>query len=436
MMFILWLLLEIFLSCLDAFYFYAIPTFQLGTKDWVQKKHCVLYGLCYVLLITMYNYLTINSISVIYITITAIIVYVCVFTKGNWIYKIFWALFPVALLYGIEMLTFSLLLHIHQHITIDMFALQNVYRLQMVLISKLILLGILIFLLKKKINIKEIGHRILVPSVIMIAVVLFIMSFLQLTEFMGKDMSQKVLLNISIAFLILNLAYLGAFVVLNKKNKGLFQEQQMKMEVMAQHYAELLVSQEKFQQYQQHINENLQVLWDLAKTHKVPQLERYLAQISRINQEFKQWYFTGDQVIDRVLASKQALAQQKQIQWQTELSWPPEHPFEPLDIGRILTILLDNALEALDQWEDKERAKVIKLSLKTEENCLLICLENPTPEEKGTPEEMAGLLAGQSPGLGLKIVHDFVHKYQGSWEITHQDHCFQVLLTLPLKVGP
>ena len=45
MVFLLWLILEIFLTCYDIFYVYAIPTFQLGTKDWVQKKYCILYGL-------------------------------------------------------------------------------------------------------------------------------------------------------------------------------------------------------------------------------------------------------------------------------------------------------------------------------------------------------------------------------------------------------
>lgn len=434
-MFILWLILEIFLTCFDVFYSFAIPIFQLGTKDWVKKKYCILYGLCFVFLITIYNYLTSNSISVLYISITSIIAFVFIFIKGKWIYKIFWVLFPAALVYGIEMLVFSLLTHIYQDISIDTFALQNMYRLQMVFLVKLIQLMILIFLLKKKIDLKEIGHFILIPIVVGISIIILGLSLLHLTEFLGKEISQKVLLNVAGAFLILNLGYLAVFVLLNKKNKEILKQklQIQQMELSVKSHEELIANYKNFKLYQEKVNECLQIIWGLGKMEKVSDRETYLNQFSQINQYFSQLYYTGDEVLDGVLSSKETLAMQSNIQVKTNIQLPAKHPFQSVDLGSMLSHLLDNAIEA-QQNLDKQREKYIQLAILVQGDCLCLEIENPVKEpEKRAPKELLSFSSKQNKGVGLKIVKELVERYQGTIELIKGAYHFKVRIKLPLK---
>ncbi len=424
------LMLAILLIGIDVLYLYAIPVLQLGLYHWVQKKYCIFYGLYIVLFTTIYNHVTEDSISVLYYTITGILIFVFSFTQGKWLDKLVWAFFPLAFLYALKISVSALLIQGQQAGPPELLVFYST------LLVKPIQLGVLILLGKKKIKQKEMGHTILGPCIIGFALMVGLLTFRQLTEALGEEISQKALLHVSLVFFLVNLAYLGVFGVWQQRNKALFQQQQMKMDLMAKNYAELLANHEKFKRLQGHINESLQVMWGLAKLHKVPELERYLAQFAQINQAYQQFYFTGDDVLDVVLSLKGALAYEKQIQLQTEVSWPPDHPFEALDVGTMLANLLDNALEALERWEEREEPKVIKLFLEAKEHAFTIRLENPTPEEKRSPKEIAALLSPQCPGLGLKIVHGLVRKYQGSWEIIHQEHCFQVLLTLPLNNAP
>ncbi len=458
-MVVLWGILEIFMTCIDTFFFFSIPAFQLGYQKWVTKKNAILYGLFSTIVITIYNYATQNSISVVFLSITLLVIYSIFFIQGKLLLKIFWFVFPIAVLHGIELSIFSFLIHVHQEITTDVFALHNSYRLQFLLLSKVLEMLLLVFLLRIKLHLNNFSYVMLLFITAGASLSILFMVFLELYNFTGKTKVENIFLNLSVAFVIINLCYLLLITLTNKQHKELLKQQKklseqqlqiqqkelqqlldqklqlQQVELELKSHQELAATHEKFKKFQMNVNENLQVLWSLAKMHKIPQFETYLRQFVQINQQFAHLCHTGNDVFDMVLASKEALANLHCIHLRAKVSLPPEDQFNAIDLGSILINLLDNAIEALQKLIPAEGTeKIIELSLVSRGDFYEIQVKNPcTGLEKRSQEDLASLSSTQNLGLGLKIVKELVDRYHGTLQITQADFFFTVLIQLPLK---
>ena len=140
---------------------------------------------------------------------------------------------------------------------------------------------------------------------------------------------------------------------------------------------------------------------------------------------------TGNIVTDSLVGYWERIAEQKGIEFRSELSIPMEMPFKGADISLILGNLLENAVEG----EGKaEKRKYIRLKIKYDKKNLLIMVENSYKGKlvKGRGEELRTTKTDKdNHGIGLSSVRRVVGKYHGTVSIDDSiPECFVIRMVL------
>ena len=140
---------------------------------------------------------------------------------------------------------------------------------------------------------------------------------------------------------------------------------------------------------------------------------------------------TGNIVTDSLVGYWERIAEQKGIEFRSELSIPMEMPFKGADISLILGNLLENAVEGAGK---AEKRKYIRLKIKYDKKNLLIMVENSYKGKlvKGRGEELRTTKADKdNHGIGLSSVRRVVGKYHGTVSIDDSiPECFVIRMVL------
>lgn len=122
---------------------------------------------------------------------------------------------------------------------------------------------------------------------------------------------------------------------------------------------------------------------------------------------------TGNIVIDSLVEYWKKIAEQKGIEFLSDLSIPAELPFRGADISLIMGNLLENAIEGSEKADKK---KYIRLKVKYDKNNLLIVIENSYQGDlaKGKDGELRTTKEDKlNHGIGLPTVRRVAEKYRG-----------------------
>ena len=140
---------------------------------------------------------------------------------------------------------------------------------------------------------------------------------------------------------------------------------------------------------------------------------------------------TGNIVTDSLVGYWERIAEQKGIEFRSELSIPMEMPFKGADISLILGNLLENAVEGAGK---EEKRKYIRLKIKYDKKNLLIMVENSYKGKlvKGRGEELRTTKTDKdNHGIGLSSVRRVVGKYHGTVSIDDSiPECFVIRMVL------
>lgn len=122
---------------------------------------------------------------------------------------------------------------------------------------------------------------------------------------------------------------------------------------------------------------------------------------------------TGNIVTDSLVGYWKKAAEDKEIEFQSEIDIPMEMPFRGADVSLILGNLLENAAEAAEQ---AERERYIRLKIKYDKRNLLIIVENSYKGGlvRGKGEELRTTKADAvNHGIGIPSVRRTAEKYRG-----------------------
>lgn len=130
---------------------------------------------------------------------------------------------------------------------------------------------------------------------------------------------------------------------------------------------------------------------------------------------------SGNMMVDFAVDMKKNYAQTKGIPMEVELHIPKEMKYSSMDLVIFLSNLLDNAIEACERMEQKERAKII-LKMQYKMSNLVVLIKNTydgkLDGETSNSREYATLPTSKEDksahGIGMKNVMDIVEKYNGT----------------------
>lgn len=188
----------------------------------------------------------------------------------------------------------------------------------------------------------------------------------------------------------------------------------------------------------------LMVLKSFLENHRYEEASDYLSEMNVELSEGAFLYATGNPVSDVVINEAAALSQKRGCRFECDFSFPKDKEISAMDVGIILSNLLDNALEAVSYVPEDKR--YIELSGEMKNNFFLIRIVNPYDGvvEKGDDdsfksrkvfsEESKNQRSYKSDtslhGIGLKSVMNLADKYLGAVYISTADNLFEVKVML------
>ena len=150
--------------------------------------------------------------------------------------------------------------------------------------------------------------------------------------------------------------------------------------------------------------------------------------VNNENNIFSQKLFyikTGNDIIDAVINTKQKLAEENNIIFSTNISIPSHCSVSDLDFICILGNLIDNALEACEN----QNQKYIDLTIKEINHLLIIKVINSYKDM--LPKKFITTKKDKSlHGIGLENVKNLVKKYNGSYKISQNQDEVITIITL------
>ena len=189
------------------------------------------------------------------------------------------------------------------------------------------------------------------------------------------------------------------------------------MEIMEQSQAQIRFLKHDMNNHLLHMN---QLLLE-QDTEKLRQYMQETTHHLALSQEFVS---TGNHDIDSLLNYKLMSAQQLGTEIVTDMRIPADTQIPAFDINVILGNLLDNALEALKECENRR----ITVSMRYESGIIYIVIQNTC---KGEPPAVS--VKGAGHGLGLHSVRRTLEAYHGELKTNYENHLFTAAVMMYLN---
>ncbi|MCM1126344.1 MAG: ATP-binding protein [Lachnospiraceae bacterium] len=176
------------------------------------------------------------------------------------------------------------------------------------------------------------------------------------------------------------------------------------------------------------MKQHLAMVTDYIQNDEKEKVLEYMAKMSRYANKDGQYLSTGNEGIDSIFNYIIGEINESGGSIETEIKIPEKLPVDDFDMNVILSNLLLNACEAIQQCEKKE----VRAVMKYDRGALKISIENTYSgalkikgEEYLSTKQMKG-----EHGIGLGSVKRTVEKYDGEMNISHTEDRFKVEVLL------
>lgn len=163
------------------------------------------------------------------------------------------------------------------------------------------------------------------------------------------------------------------------------------------------------------------------------QRRRYLDEIDDSIGIYDAIVKTGSEVLDTILTEKSLLCRDKDIHIQCVADGSRMEFLDPADTYAIFGSALDNAIEAVQQFADKDKRQIDVL-VHLKQQFLVISITNPLARQpvfrNGLP--VTTKTGGDYHGFGLRGVQRVLKKYGGNLTVSTENGCFALKILIPL----
>lgn len=166
-----------------------------------------------------------------------------------------------------------------------------------------------------------------------------------------------------------------------------------------------------------------------------PELREYISELLHSPAMEHTRRFCENNVVNIVMASKEAVMAQNGIRTEIEASVPKELPVPDADLCALFANSLDNAIEACRKLPEERRK--ISVRARADRGLFVLRVRNFSGEKavwkNGAP--VTGKQNAEAHGFGLAGIREIAARHGGSTEITETEGQFTLLVFFPLN-GP
>ena len=230
------------------------------------------------------------------------------------------------------------------------------------------------------------------------------------------------------------LNFLGVYQVILAQNYSLLEENfrlQQQFHSMQEVYFENILHRSKQTgNFRHDMKAHFQTIAQIAQEHNDQAVMNYIDEIAHLFHFDKQYFYTGNQIIDILLTNLTEKAHENNITVNIEGIIPKDLNVDSVDLTIICYNLLQNALEATIL--EKNDCFSVSCSIKNQQ--FIFVVKNKVSNEISIEN---GLIQSQKAdeknhGLGLKNVRDAVERSKGIFDINVKNQQFIARVVLPL----
>lgn len=199
--------------------------------------------------------------------------------------------------------------------------------------------------------------------------------------------------------------------------------QKQKQQLKKQYYEENQVLYTEYTALQEQMKQEITYLKQCVEQQDYASVKEYVAKMGE-KITHRQFIQTGNESFDIVLNQKLSKAQKEGCSLRLSVQKITLYTIRELDIMRLLSNLLDNAIRAAAMTEPKS----ILFSVQRKGNYLVIETENTYKEVKQKKDGtfLSTKEDSSMHGMGLKIIEQIAKSYQGELMVTAREHRFHV----------
>jgi sensor histidine kinase regulating citrate/malate metabolism len=243
--------------------------------------------------------------------------------------------------------------------------------------------------------------------------------------------SNKVIFTIDILFAVILLL---VFFTLRKWHKNSVKQELHESEFVYMSEMSKVMSSIKSSRHD--LMNHFQVLHGLLTLKKYDRAADYLKELAAESRALELSLRINNPVVLILFQSKWELAQSKGIELHFDTEPEEYSRIESMDLVKILSNLLDNAIEATEAYSG-ERARKIHVMAKTEGSQYVFTVYNPavlTSKQQKCLFHKDGYTSKENPdalrGHGLMIIRRTVNKYHGEIQFKYENEVVSIQITL------
>ena len=338
-------------------------------------------------------------------------------------------------LIGLDFISLNLVLTINQTSNINELLKNDTLRLELLIISKILLVLIVPIIKNFKFNIifkkKEILYIItLILANILSIVVIFSFSMKFTNRSLTRDL---ILLFMSIMLILSNISLIkiiGRIIKANNielENKLIIE----KMEMQYQYYSNMKEAQLKVRKLYHDMNNHIVCIKKLYESNG--EVDAYINDITSELNSWKSIISTGSMILDIIVNDKKKICDENDIEFEVDVNFSRCDFIDMIDSCSIFSNLIDNAIEASLKINNRHRYIKLKGNI-VNKFFVLRCENNKSNKvklDKGT------IITDKKDnfvhGIGIKSIKGSIEKYDGEMSIDFTDDKFKVKVYIPLK---
>lgn len=293
---------------------------------------------------------------------------------------------------------------------------------------------------------------LVVSTFVMFAIMDMIISYLEVDGYTGitpivkirlifNDDSMDKAVMISLFAIMLVLAVIFVLMIIRESESDYFQKKnnvsEYYLETQKSHYESLMESNREIRKIKHDMKNHIYCLQDLYRNNQIEGLGKYLEELGDILEHADTNIHIGNEIADAIISEKSVKADKLGIKlvvdgdmYGVEMS--------ALDTCTIFSNMIDNAIEACDKHEDDSK-KTINLSIKKNNNFLLITEENPAAKKIDIQDNQIATTKKDkgNHGFGIINIKEAVERYDGECHIEvgerEDGYVFRMEIMIPME---
>lgn len=301
------------------------------------------------------------------------------------------------------------------------------------IISTKCITTLIFFLIKKFIpNPENIPLKMLIVSFAVLAMACVYNFYIYSSVVSQSVVSMQLLLVFSWAFVIISVFAVQKLIKNNQEKKEKENEYDTLAsvnEIMVESYRKLEAVYAENAKTVHDFKHHVSALQHLADGNSLDEMQNYLHSLNHSIKRSAPVVITKVEIIDAVLYSKLSKMRDKDIKFDMNIHYPPDINILHTDFCVILSNLLDNAIEYVEQIQLEKR--YVSIAINQVNSMLMIKIINALDNTVSVPENLETSKADKkSHGWGVKSVRSTARKYNGTLEYIQRDYEIEAFVLL------